>query len=250
MKYYVVVTTGEITTKQKLKRWYFQNHPDSESSLTTHRMSFLLMKKGWKAEVVNDEFLLISPDSFRNGADTESEIGGVYNAQNDQNLQTFVPALANLELTKETLRNYILNFNSLKNLGIIRNQKDFTGQFGEWVASVLYEADIAVNGIQQDWDLHQGQIKYQVKSHAKATTTNAKWTSVPYDINAEINFLVIVIFNDSFKLERIYKVPFKDVLDLRNEGMILNWSLLRDFEENDIEEALRNKGLGFVMGGN
>jgi hypothetical protein len=32
--------------------------------------------------------------------------------------------------------------------------------------------------------------------------------------------------------------------------MILNWSLLRDFEENDIEEALRNKGLGFVMGGN
>lgn len=121
-----------------------------------------------------------------------------------------------IDFSSDDVSNSFLNFknsyNQLKKLGLLRNQKDLTGQFGEWVASKLYNAKISENGINKDWDLKDNDgIYYQVKSHAKSPTTTARWSQVDYAAEAKIDFVIIVIFDQNYKLNQLFKVPFKEV---------------------------------------
>lgn len=145
----------------------------------------------------------------------------------------------NIEMNKEiceAILNYINSFNRLKSLGVLKNQKDFTSQLGEWVASIIYYGEIAVSGKQPDWDLKVNDLKYQIKTHAKATSTNRKNTDFKYKEDADINYLVIIVFDENYKLEKIYKIPFNEaynLVDRTKKELVIKWSLLeRDFSEN------------------
>jgi hypothetical protein len=129
----------------------------------------------------------------------------------------------------------------------LRNQKDITGQLGEWVASVLFDASIATSGINPFWDLVDALgNKYQVKSHAKALTTNARWSRIEYPANAPINFIVIVVFDPSYKLQELYKIPFQEALNRRTAGYVLNWSRVTQFRLGNLEEWMSQNGLEFL----
>jgi hypothetical protein len=137
---------------------------------------------------------------------------------------------------------YFESLNRLKKLEIIKNQKDFTSQLGEWVASLIYEGKIAENGKQKDWDLKVGSLKYQIKTAAKSITTNRKDCDFKYSVNAEIDYVVIIVFDENYKIEKIYKVPFKvayDFVNRKNKNLVLKWSVLdKDYSEN-LEEIYK-----------
>jgi hypothetical protein len=127
---------------------------------------------------------------------------------------------------------YLEALKNLKDLNIIKNQKDFTSQLGEWLIAELYNGEIAINGKQAYWDIKKDGKHYQVKSHAKSKTTNRSNTDFRYDENAEIDFFIIVIFSDVYKLTAIYEIPFCEALKLKtieNKDPVIRWKDAKDY---------------------
>lgn len=250
MKYYVILTKDGFTVKQALRKWFREERANLMPGATTYRLVFTLMiNEGFKSEIIGNEFLLISPESSKNGAD-QVPVSFAIQLQNIQKQQAeLYTAHENLERTGKTLEQYVSNYNKLKSLGLIRNQKDFTGQFGEWIAGVLFEATMATSGNQEDWDLLNitSNEKYQVKSHAKAAATKARWSSIPYGVHAKIDWIIIVVFNEGYYLECIYKVDFQSAVEFRNSNLILNWSSIEHLKMPNLKEELDQKKIGFVF---
>jgi hypothetical protein len=129
----------------------------------------------------------------------------------------------------------------LKELGVIKNQKDFTSQLGEWLISEIFNGELAKSGKQRDWDMEIDKKKYQIKTHAKSSTTNRRDTDFKYTLNADIDFFMIVVFNETYKLEKIYKVPFKEAYDLvnrKNIDKVIKWNDLESKYSIDIAKII------------
>ena len=73
-----------------------------------------------------------------------------------------------MEEIKNALNEYFKALNNLKRNKVILNSKDFTGQLGEWVASIIYNGHRSENGIQKGWDIQSEGKYYQVKTSAKS----------------------------------------------------------------------------------
>lgn len=243
-KFYVITIVDGNAIKTKLKKWWRDNL--GPTNKISHALFFALLADGWKSEVIGNEILLISADALNGG---EEEIA--LPILNNQNVVAHIPEENNLDGNFEVLSNLFLSFiesySGLKEHGILRNQKDITGQLGEWIASILFDADIATNGINQYWDLEDAQgDKYQVKSHAKAHTTNARWSKIDYPANAPINFIVIVVFDPNYKLLELYKIPFQEALNRCTTRYILNWSQVNQYRFDNLRELLQENNLGFI----
>lgn len=133
----------------------------------------------------------------------------------------------------DALENYFKVLNRIKELGIAQNQKDFTSQVGEWLTEVIFNGKRAESGNQKYWDVETTQGKIQVKTHAKSKTTTARWSAIKFDIDADVNFVVIIVFSENYKLKEFYKVPWADCLNLirRNKDRdVLMWDHLVDFK--------------------
>ncbi len=129
-------------------------------------------------------------------------------------------------------------FNAMKDLreqGVLVNQKDFTGQIGEWLVEMIYEGKRAASGIQKGWDVDVNGKHIQVKAHAKAKTNNAKFSAVDKDSTERIDELIIVVFTHDYKLKAFYKVPWKIALPLiklngkKNPRNEINWSSIKNY---------------------
>ena len=144
----------------------------------------------------------------------------------------------------KALQNYFTSLKSLKDLNILINQKDFTSQLGEWIIAELYGAKLATNGKQKDWDMKINNELIQVKSHAKATTTKREDTDFKYKENAEINTFVIVVFNDSYKLKNIYKLPWNEAFRLKTiseKNPVIRWKDIEDIYKLNLEKIAMEK---------
>ena len=135
---------------------------------------------------------------------------------------------------KIAFNNYFEALKSLKRLGVVPNSKDFTSQLGEWLVTTLFDGEKAISGIQKDWDINVNGKLFQVKTHAKATTTSARWTSIKYRPNAIIDELVIIVFSAEYKLKEYYSVPWPDALGhiRQNEsGHVIYWDHLIKYKK-------------------
>ena len=134
------------------------------------------------------------------------------------------------EIKINAILNHIKSLKELKKLNILKNKKDFNSQLGEWIISILYNGEIAKNGKQKDWDLLIDNKKAQVKCHSKAITSLRKDTDFKYTEIAEIDIFFIIIFDEYYNLETIYKIPFKEALKLKTKTKypVIRW--------NDIDE--------------
>lgn len=115
------------------------------------------------------------------------------------------------------------------------NKKDFTSQIGEWLVQEIYSGKRAESGIQKYWDIESNLGKIQVKSHSKSKTTTARWSAIKYDVVAEVDFVVIVVFTEEYQLKEFYQVPWKDCLNLirRNKDRdVLMWDHIVDYQLN------------------
>ena len=140
--------------------------------------------------------------------------------------------MKNQEL-KTAIHDYFKSFNRLKEIGVVTNKKDFTSQIGEWLVQEVYGGKRAKSGIQKYWDIDTNIGKIQVKTHSKAETTKARWSAIKYDVDAEVDFVVIVVFSQDYQLKEFYQVPWKICLDLirRNKARdVLMWDHVKNFE--------------------
>jgi hypothetical protein len=113
------------------------------------------------------------------------------------------------------LKNFFKSLDELRDAKILINKKDFTGQIGEWLVEILFDGKRSNNSIEKGWDVKVDNTFIQVKTHAKSETNNARWTAVKVDYkNIQIDFLIIVIFTENYKLKEFYKVPWKEVQKL------------------------------------
>lgn len=171
-KFFVISLQDGNAIKTRLKEWWRSNV--GPTSKISHELYFCLLSDGWKSAVVGNEVLLISPDA--NSGEVEEQRLTIHDEQNeDVQIPVAINQTHGFQAVSEIFSRFIDSYNGLKEHHVLRNQKDITGQLGEWVASVLYNASIAANGINQAWDLVDALwIKYQVKSHAKSPTTAAR----------------------------------------------------------------------------
>lgn len=74
-----------------------------------------------------------------------------------------------------------------------------------------------------------------MKSHSKSKTTTARWSAIKYDVDAEVDFVVIVVFTEEYQLKEFYQVPWKFCLNLirRNKDIdVLMWGHIVDYQLN------------------
>jgi hypothetical protein len=139
---------------------------------------------------------------------------------------------------KDTLSNFFSALEKLKELGIILNAKDFTGQIGEWIASIVYDGNRSQNGIQRDWDFISNEKFYQVKSSAKSKSTTVKYSKVDYRDDAKIDFLIIIVFSENYELNSFYEIPWeiaKKKIKTTGKKVLenkINWSDVAEFKKN------------------
>jgi hypothetical protein len=136
---------------------------------------------------------------------------------------------------KTALHNYFQSLSRLKELGVVTNKKDFTSQIGEWLVEEVYSGKRADSGIQKYWDIESNIGKIQVKTHSKSKTTTARWSAIKYDVDAEVDFVVIVVFSEDYQLIEFYQVPWKNCLNLirRNKDRdVLMWDHIKEYEQN------------------
>ena len=138
-----------------------------------------------------------------------------------------------INLLKTAFSNYFQSLDRLKELGIVTNKKDFTSQLGEWLACEVYLGKRAESGNQKYWDIETKEGKIQVKTHSKSKTTTARWSALKYDIDAEVDFVLIIVFSEDYKLNEFYKIGWKDCISLirRNKDRdVLMWDHLKEFK--------------------
>jgi hypothetical protein len=136
---------------------------------------------------------------------------------------------------KNQLKIFFKTLKELKNLGVTPNSKDFTSQLGEWLVMEIFNGERAQSGIQKNWDGIVEGKKYQVKSHAKSESNKNNWSYVNYDHDADIDFIVIIIFSPEYKLMDFYKISWKECLTLirlRKYGKVINWRNLKNYKIN------------------
>jgi hypothetical protein len=246
-KYFVISNSDSGIHKVPLKRWWRLNEKDRASD-TTHSIFFeLVVKRGWKCENLENEVILMSNDLYNDQHDTEflvNETAIVGLVEKDR--------LEKQTIVSEEFGSFIKAYKKLKEFGLLRNQKDITGQLGEWLASEILSAKISSNGIEKDWDLYKEEggkpVYYQVKAHAKSDSTNARWTRFEYSSDAQIDYLIVVVFSQDYALREFYKVPFQDAIELRTDGFVLNWSKISTSNEiENCKEVLIEKNLEFIL---
>ncbi|WP_282054518.1 hypothetical protein [Maribacter luteus] len=136
---------------------------------------------------------------------------------------------------RELISQFIYSWKQLKEEGVVKNQKDFTGQIAEWLIAELYNGTLAENGKQKDWDLIADNLKYQVKGHAKSKTSKRRDTDFNYNMNSELDVFVIVVFNEEFKLKNIFQISKSEIfekklIENRNKGSVILWSKLENYD--------------------
>jgi hypothetical protein len=149
------------------------------------------------------------------------------------------------EIIKMAILDYLNALKKLKTLKIINNKRDFTSQLGEWLIAELYSGKIASNGKQKDWDLQINDKFIQVKSHSKATTTKRRETDFVYNDNAKVDFFIIIIFDENYKLENIYKIPWQEACRIKSKtkNPVIRWKDVHNDYRIDFEKEFPNNKL-------
>lgn len=121
-------------------------------------------------------------------------------------------SMLNINSYSVALKNFLKAMQVLREKNMLINKKDFTCQIGEWLVEMIYEGQRSPNGIQKGWDVIANGKYFQVKAHAKAETNNARWTAVDKLYEGQIDYLIIIVFSQDYKLKEFYNIPWSDAL--------------------------------------
>jgi hypothetical protein len=132
---------------------------------------------------------------------------------------------------QQAFQNYFSSLNALKVLKVVNNQRDFTCNLGEWLVEIIYNGKRSKIGNQKYWDIETPIGKIQVKTHAKSNNTKARWSKIKYDPNADVDFVVIIVFNEHFKLKEFYQISWSECMKMIKGTNTLQWNKIKEFKQ-------------------
>ena len=125
---------------------------------------------------------------------------------------------------RNQLDSIILAKQRLRELDVIRSER-FVGEIGEWLAETIFGGKRVKSTSQKGYDIIRGELRVQVKTHAKGDENNARWTEFKYEMGQFDEFLIIVMSKE-LKLKEVYKIPEKIVftkIDETKKQRVVNW---------------------------
>jgi len=134
------------------------------------------------------------------------------------------------------LKGFFEALQTLYDVNILTNKKDFTGQLGEWFVATIYNGKRAVSGINKGWDVVVSGKYIQVKTHSKAKTNSATFSAISKNPKGAIDELVIIDFSATYKINAFYQVPWEIAVGfITTRGKLqprdeLKWSSIQSYK--------------------
>jgi hypothetical protein len=114
---------------------------------------------------------------------------------------------------QELIANYIKSRDALKEVGILRTDRNLQGDYAEWIVAKKLNLTLSESTIQKGYDATDDEGKtYQVKSrmvYAADQQTSFDFQSLDH----KFDFLIAVFFNKDLDVIKIIKVPYEAVLE-------------------------------------
>jgi len=130
------------------------------------------------------------------------------------------------------LQNLVAAMAVLRQSKVLNSKKDLNGEFGEWFVKTMFEGEYApIN--QRYWDIKIGDKKIQVKTHAKGSANNNRFSRAKFHDTDETDELITIVFTYDYKLKHVYCNPWSAAREMirRNKGGdVIYWGWQSDHE--------------------
>lgn len=123
-----------------------------------------------------------------------------------------------LSIARHFIQSYLASRGGLKELGILRTDRNLQGDYAEWLVSIVMDLKLVDNTVQKGYDAKDSEgRKYQVKSRiVKSLSQN---TSFDFrTVDSDFDFLVGVFLSPLFEPLGIIKVSKEFVVSMANEN--------------------------------
>lgn len=119
-------------------------------------------------------------------------------------------------LARPLVEAYTASRDGLKQLGVLRSERNFQGDYAEWLVAGILGLELAPSTVQKDFDaLDNEGHTYQIKS--RMVDSLSHYTSFDMGADTDYDFLVGVFFSAAFELLGIFRVSFDVVRDLGSQ---------------------------------
>lgn len=102
---------------------------------------------------------------------------------------------------------------------------------------MIYDGERSQSGIEKGWDIKVNDEFIQVKTHAKSSTNSNRWSALKCDYeNIKIDYLIIIVFEQDYKLREFYKIPWSEALKYakirgkKNPRSEINWNAVKEYK--------------------
>ena len=117
----------------------------------------------------------------------------------------------------DALTHFFAAMDGLRDKGTLTNQKELTGQHGEWLVEVIFDGKRAESGVEKGWDVDITGYRIQVKTHAKYDTNPTSWTPLGNPAIGIADELIIIVFTKAYKLKSFYRIPWEQAIQIARE---------------------------------
>ena len=135
----------------------------------------------------------------------------------------------------EHIARYVEAKRGLRELGVVRTNKDIPGDYAEWIAARLLDLELCSSATEQSIDAFDAEgRKYQIKSRQVDRLNQAKILFLTDFDMAEpghdpFDFLIGVLFSPALEVLAVVKIPVEVVWDLgrlrtSGRGWKMHWN--------------------------
>ena len=120
-------------------------------------------------------------------------------------------------------------------MGVVISERNVACEISEWMVTQLFGGERAESSNQPYWDVVNGDIKTQVKGHAKGDKNNTRYTEIDYSEDADITEIIIIVFSKDLQIKEFYKAPWKEIqifIRKENKKPVIYWDDLLKYKLN------------------
>ncbi len=120
----------------------------------------------------------------------------------------------NLSIAEHLIKCYLSSRDGLKELGILRSERNLQGDYAEWLVANMLNLRLADTTIEKGIDGWDKEDKsYQIKSRV-VENLNKNTSFDIQNIQYRFDYLIAVFFDFSFDVLGILKIPYEIVTEL------------------------------------